>query len=108
MPVMGAGRRLRSARGGSLPSASAFFSMRFMVWMLVSAIPLDCEYVGDEVVVWNPQSVANLRNSKLANGMLSATNSRGIPCLAKIDLRAVMMDAAVLSWTVGTSTNFEK
>ena len=64
--------------------------------MFLSAIPLDCGYVGDEVVVWNPRFVADLRNTKLANGMLSDTNSRGIPCLAEIDLRAVIMVAAFL------------
>ena len=96
-----------SATYGSRPSQSAFFKMRFSVYTARSLCPFDCRKLGLDVVSFMPQSLPNLVNSWLANGMLSLIISSGIPCLAMIDLRWMMTFDAVLFSSSAISGYFE-
>lgn len=54
--------------------------------MVLSAKPLDCGYLGLDIVRLNNQVFANRPYSFEENcGPLSLLTSRGIPCLAKTD-----------------------
>ena len=105
---IGVFRRSKKARFGSFLSSLAFFRMFLMVWTVRSASPLGCGYLGNEVVCLNSYSLAKLANSALLNcGPLSLMTSSGMPCLAKLGFRCLIVAALVVVDSFVTSKNFE-
>ena len=93
----GVARKLSSAMWGS----GAPLSNPLTVFTALSTIPLLCGYLGLLVRWWNPYCDANcLKKMQLNWGPLLDINTDGIPCLPKIDLRALTVAAEVVvrSW----------
>ena len=61
---MGVVRRHSRERSGSVPLCLALSMVFLTVWIMRSANPLDWGYLGELVTCLNPQSAANVLNSR--------------------------------------------
>ena len=98
----------KRANGISRPSSATFLINCFIVVTDLSLCPLDRAWWGLDVLPLKPRYSANLANSLLPNGMLSAMTGSAIPSLAKQVLRCEITQHAVFVDNQETSGYLEK
>ena len=93
---MGVVRRHSREKSGSVLLCLALSMVFLTVWTMRSANPLDWGYLGELVMCLNPQSAANVLNSRQSYcGPLSDSSLCGMPCSPNSCFRTEMTVALV-------------
>ena len=103
-PSVGVFLQSSKARNSDWPVSWHLVNKRFTVLTAFSAFPLDCGYLGEDVVCSNPHFLVKAANSDDENcGPLSVTRTSGTPYRANIAFSALVTSVVLTLLTFSTS-----